>query len=299
MSPSLTVLIPTRERAQLLGPTISSVLAAACEAERVSGTRTEVLVVDDASQDEGATRRVAERYAVRYHRITEHDGRRDPGVAIAAGVQLVETSHHLIFGDDDAMLPMHISTAMRLVDGGADVVSTSYWLTDALLVPTREVVLAQPHLGDLARGYSLVNDGAVVRTELVRDLTWDPALTGIMLLPIWVSLLLDERAFAVSTTPTWLYRRHDGNISTELSDTDRAIRGRVIADLQAQVVARLGHLPDSPHHTEREAKAAQRAKRAAKAAAAADPDAIKRRTRWDKRLRRDLARRIAPNRNLD
>ncbi len=299
MSASLTVLIPTRERAQFLGPTITSVLAAAAEAERVAGTRTEVLVVDDASDDGGATRSVADRYAVRYHRITEHDGRRDPGIAIATGIQLVETSHHLVFGDDDAMLPMHVSAAMSLVEGGADVVSTSYWLTDALLIPTREVVLTLPHLGDLARGYSLVNDGAVVRTELVRDLTWDPSLTGIMLLPLWVSLLLDERVFAVSTTPTWLYRRHDGNISAELSDDDRAIRDRVVADLQSQVVARLGHLPDGPHHSAREARAVQRARRGARAAAAADPAAISRRNRWDKRLRRDLARLLAPNRSLD
>jgi glycosyltransferase involved in cell wall biosynthesis len=299
VSPSLTVLIPTRERAQFLGPTITSVLAAASEAERVTGTRTEVLVVDDASEDDGATRSVAERYAVRYHRITEHDGRRDPGVAIATGVQLVDTDCHLLFGDDDAMLPMHISLAMNLVGDGADVVSTSYYLTDSRLVPTREVVLPQPHLGDLARGYSLVNDGAVTRTELVRDLTWDPALTGIMLLPLWVTLALDDRVFAVSTTPSWLYRRHDANISAALSDDDLAIRARVVESLQAQVIARLGHLPDSPHHDAREAKAVQRAKREAAAAAAASPEAVRAHNRWDKRFRRTLARRIAPGRTLD
>ena len=298
MTSSLTVIVPTRERSAFLAPTITSVLAAAAEAERTLGVRTEILVVDDASEDDGATRAVAERFGTRYHRIVEHDGRRDPGVAIATGVQRVETSHQLLFGDDDAKLPMHVSTAMSFVDDGADVVSTSYQLTDALLRPTDTVVLEQPHIGDLARGYSLVNDGAVVRTELVRDLTWDPTLTGIMLLPLWVRLMLDGREFAVSTTPTWLYRRHDGNISAELSAADQAIRDRVIADLQAQVVAELGELPDGPFHEKRKVKLANRE---ARWMAANDPATIalieqkqRRSNRLDKRLRRKLSRVIAP-----
>ena len=298
MTSSLTVIVPTRERSAFLAPTIASVLAAAAEAERTVGVRTEILVVDDASDDDGATRAVAERLGTRYHRIVEHDGRRDPGVAIATGVQLVETSHHLLFGDDDAMLPMHVSTAMPFVADGADVVSTSYHLTDALLRPTETVVLEQPHIGDLARGYSLVNDGAVVRTELVRDLTWDPTLTGIMLLPLWVRLMLDGREFAVSTTPTWLYRRHDGNISAELSEADQGIRDRVIADLQAQVVAELGELPEGPFHEKRKVKLANRE---ARWMAANDPATIalietkqRRSNRLDKRLRRKLSRVIAP-----
>ena len=298
MTSSLTVIVPTRERSAFLAPTIASVLAAAAEAERTVGVRTEILVVDDASDDDGATRAVAERLGTRYHRIVEHDGRRDPGVAIATGVQLVETSHHLLFGDDDAMLPMHVSTAMPFVADGADVVSTSYHLTDALLRPTETVVLEQPHIGDLARGYSLVNDGAVVRTELVRDLTWDPTLTGIMLLPLWVRLMLDGREFAVSTTPTWLYRRHDGNISAELSEADQGIRDRVIADLQAQVVAELGELPEGPFHEKRKVKLANRE---ARWMASNDPATIalietkqRRSNRLDKRLRRKLSRVIAP-----
>ena len=298
MTSSLTVIVPTRERSAFLAPTITSVLAAAAEAERTLGVRTEILVVDDASEDDGATRAVAERFGTRYHRIVEHDGRRDPGVAIATGVQLVETSHQLLFGDDDAMLPMHVSTAMSFVADGADVVSTSYQLTDALLRPTDTVVLEQPHIGDLARGYSLVNDGAVVRTELVRDLAWDPTLTGIMLLPLWVQLMLDGRTFAVSTTPTWLYRRHDGNISAELSDADQAIRDRVIADLEAQVVAQLGELPEGPFHERRKVKLANRE---ARWLAANDPATMaliekkqRRSNRLDKRLRRKLSRVIAP-----
>jgi Glycosyl transferase family 2 len=293
MSTSLTVLVPTRSRADFLAPTVASVLAAGEEGQRRTGTRTVVLVVDDASPDDGATRAVAQRFGVRYHRIDEHDGRRDPGVAIAAGVQLVDTEHHLIFGDDDAMLPSHVTAVARHLQAGADVVATSYWLTDEDLAPTRQVVLPPATIGDLARGYSLVNDGAAVRTELVRDLVWDPQLTGMMLLPHWVSLALDGRVFAVSTNPTWFYRRHATNISADLPEQDTERRRELVASLQASVIERLGYLPDGPHHDAREARiAARAAKDAAKAAAAAA--APKGPEPFVRRARRRLARTIAP-----
>jgi glycosyltransferase involved in cell wall biosynthesis len=305
VSTSLTVVVPTRSRAELLGPTLASILAAAEEGARTTGTRTEVLVVDDASPDDGATRAVAADHGVRYHRIEEHDGRRDPGVAIAAGVQLVDTEHHLVFGDDDAMLPSHVTAALRHVLDGADVVSTSYWLTDADLVPVREVVLPTPTIGDLARGYALVNDGAVVRTALVRDLAWDPSLTGMMLLPHWVRLMLDGRVFAVSETPSWCYRRHGSNISADIPEEDTARRRELVAALQAEVVARLGVLPAGPHHDAREARIAARAAREAREAAAATPEgraaaqaaaerSRRRNARLDIRVRRRLSRLLAP-----
>jgi len=132
----------------------------------------------------------------------------------------------------------------------------------------------------------------------VRDLTWDPSLTGIMLLPLWVRLMLDGRTFAVSTTPTWLYRRHEGNISAELSAADQAIRDRVVADLQALVVAELGELPDGPFHERRKVKLANRE---ARWKAENDPATIaliekkkRRSNRIDVRLRRTLSRAIAP-----
>jgi glycosyltransferase involved in cell wall biosynthesis len=292
VSPSLTVIVPTRSRADFLGPTLASILAAAAEAERARGTRTVVLVVDDASDDGGATRAVAERYGVRYHRIGEHDGRRDPGVAIVTGVQMVETSHHMLFGDDDAMTPSLITSALAHVDEGADVVSMSYWWTGPDLTPTREVILPPGNLGDLVRGHVIVNDGAITRTDLVRDLPWDPSLAKVMLLPHWVQLAVDGRRFATPSVPPWYYRRHEANISSSPSDEDREVRERLLADLQAMVVQRLGYLPTGPYHEAREERIARRvAKDAAKAAAALAPP---RREPLTRRVRRRLARAIAP-----
>jgi hypothetical protein len=72
----------------------------------------------------------------------------------------------------------------------------------------------------------------------------------------------------------------------------------VIADLQAQVVAELGALPDGPFHEKRKVKLANRE---ARWKAANDPATIaliekkqRRSNRLDKRLRRKLSRVIAP-----
>ncbi len=298
MPRTLTVLIPTRNRAEYLGTALASVNAAAEEARRALGVATTAFVVDDASDDDGATRRVAERWGARYHRIVDHDGRHDPGVAIATGVGLVDTELHSLLGDDDALLPGGIVTVARMIDDGADVVSPSYLLADSCLRPTREVLLPEATIGDLARGYSLVTDGSIVRTELVRDLTWDVSLKGMMLLPIWVRLMLDGRTFARTDAPTWLYRRHDDNISDQWSESDQEIRGRVVEQVQAMVVAELGHLPPGPHHEARELRIANREarERAANdpAVAAAAERARRRNQRFDVRVRRRLSRVIAP-----
>ena len=303
MSRSLTVVIPTRDRADYLGTALASVAAAGEEARRRHGITTSAIVVDDCSDDDGATARVAELWGARYHRITEHDGRNDPGQAILAGLGMVDSELFQLLGDDDALLPFALTCAAELVDEGADLVSPSFWRTTPDLRPTRLVVVEQPDLGDLARGYSTVCDVSVMRTELAHAYPFDVSLEAVMLLPFWVHLALEQRTFVTTSYPTWLYRRHDANISATVSDEARALRARVVADLQAQVVARLGALPPSPHEDAEAAKAAreaeQEAARAEKERLAAEraeaaAQRAARNKRLDRRIRGKIARTLAP-----
>jgi glycosyltransferase involved in cell wall biosynthesis len=300
MSRAVTVLIPTRNRADYLGAALASVNAAGEEARRRFGTTTQALVVDDVSTDDGATRRVAQLWGARYHRIEEHDGHHDPGLAITTGLSLVDSDVYQLLGDDDVLLPHALSTCLAFVADGADVVSTSYWTTDADLRPTREVLLPQPDLGDLVRGHSTVCDGSIIRTDAVQGFELDVSLKAVMLLPLWVSMMLDGRTFAVTPYPTWLYRRHTSNISSQVDDKQRAARQQLVAQLKAQVVDRLGELPPSPREdaelarqvAREEQKATRDAEqRAAQAQAAARAE---RDRRPDVRARRRLARFIAP-----
>lgn len=295
MTRTITVLIPTRNRADYLGAALASVNAAGEEAWRRFGARTTALVVDDESDDDGATRIVAERWGARYHRIDEHDGRHDPGVAIMTGLSMLDTDLYQLLGDDDVLLPHAISTCLSLVDEGADVVSTSFWRADENLVPTREIVLPQPMLGDLVRGYSTVCDGSVLRTDAVQGFELDASLRDVMLLPLWVQLMLDGRTFSVTPYPTWIYRRHGDNISGRITDEQRAARAQLITRLQDLVIERYGELPPSPRHEAKlKREAARRKREEAAALKATTPREPEPAASLAFRARRRLARILEP-----
>jgi glycosyltransferase involved in cell wall biosynthesis len=277
---SITVIVPTRHRASYLAVAIASVLTAAEEASLRWQATTRVLVVDDAPDDDEA-RAVAKRFGVDYLRITEHDGLKDPGAAIALGVQNVDTELQCIFGDDDVMLPPHLAAALEVRDSGFDVVSSSFVVTDEHLVPTRTVTLAAGQLGDLLGGFMAVNDGSLVAHDLVKDLFWDVTLESQMLAPIWAELMIAGKAFGVVEMPTWCYRRHDANISYgALTDKDVVLRAAARARMRARALEVLGSIPPSPIAAHRkELAAAAAAEAAALAESASRPAGLRGRLR--------------------
>src|SRR6476646_338499 len=96
--PELTVIVPTRERPGLLKETVDSIVASARTDSDKSGAPARVLVVGDASPPESTRELIASlgaavaaagpAVAVDYARVEEHDGRKDPGAAIAVGGSL-------------------------------------------------------------------------------------------------------------------------------------------------------------------------------------------------------------------
>lgn len=298
VSTSITVIVPTRHRPEYLDVTVRSILTSAAELERGHGIGTVVLVVDDAPDNDDSLA-VAERLGVEYVRVLEHDGRADPGAAIVLGVQQVRTKYQTIFGDDDIMLPRHLTAAWEKLAEGYDVVSSSFTVTDAHLTPRTTRVLEPADLGDLIAGHTWMNDGSFVANELVAGLAWDTALEAHMLVPIWGRLLLDGRRFGQVLEPTWLYRRHDTNISqTAHSPHDKALRQKVLGGLAELAVAELGAVPPSPYEARLAREAEERrireerkaARQAASKAAATPPQPASTVTR----VRRRLARAIAP-----
>ena len=245
-SPELTVIVPTRERPGLLRETLESILASAAVARRRLGCEVRVMVVDDASPSD-STRELVESMAdrgVEYRRVAEHDGRRDPGAAIKLGVTAATTPYLTIFGDDDIMLPAHITTHLRAVRRGYDVSAASIRITDSELRPVDVSRRRKAHLGDLLIGRIDVNDGAFVRTELIQAVDLDPALLAQMLYPVWATLLIDGRRFTRSRKPTFLYRRHTANISDVNRDAeDAALRKALQEKYQALAQERLGSVP--------------------------------------------------------
>lgn len=253
--PELTVIVPTRERPGLLKETVESIVASGRAASDKLGATVRVLVVDDASPTESTREAVAALSAavaaagpavsVDYARVEVHDGRKDPGAAIALGVSLAASRYLTIFGDDDIMLPEHITLHLRNMRGGADVSAASYYITDGQLNRQYAKRRRAAHLGDLLIGRIDVNDGAFVRTELIQAVELDPALLAQMLYPVWATLLIDGRKFVYSRTPSFLYRRHDANISSVNKDAeDSALRASLQEKYQALASEKLGAVPE-------------------------------------------------------
>ena len=237
----VTIVIPTRERPDYLRATLHSVLASAAEAH-LRGITTRILVVDDASPTD-STRLLAEELGVDYHRIAVHDGRNNPASAIATGVGLVDSRFYSVFGDDDIMLSRYIVAQVAELEAGHDVCTASFIRTDAELRPVREVTLPEPALGDLLAGRMTINDGAMTRTELVRNLPWDPDLDQVIFYPIWLELLIGGARFSRLVEPLFLYRRHDANVSDHLGERDAGLRAQVRDHYAALVQARDGAIP--------------------------------------------------------
>ena len=244
--PELTVIVPTRERPDLLRQTLESILAAADVAQAKLKAATRILVVDDASPTD-STRDLVTSLADRnvdYARVEVHDGRKDPGAAIKLGVSLTTTPYLTIFGDDDIMLPQHIALHLRNMRKGHDVSAGSYYITDGDLNRQYAKKRRPAHLGDFLTGRIDVNDGAFVRTELIQAVELDPTLLAQMLYPVWATLLIDKRKFTYSRKPTFLYRRHDANISSVNKDSeDAAIRTALQEKYRALAQERLGAVP--------------------------------------------------------
>ena len=251
----LTVIVPTRERPGLLKETVDSILTSARLASEQLGATVRVLVVDDASPTDSTRELISAMGAeaaaagsavrVDYERVEVHDGRKDPGAAIALGVSLARSRYLTIFGDDDIMLPRHITVHLRNMRRGADVSAASFYVTDGQLnnrVPKRR---RAAHLGDLLIGRIDINDGAFVRTELIQAVGLDPALLAQMLYPVWATLLIDGRKFTYSRVPTFLYRRHDANISSVNKDAeDTALRKALQEKYRALAAEKLGTAPE-------------------------------------------------------
>ena len=105
-APGVTVVIPTRQRAQVLPTAMESVLG-----QNVPGLQ--LLVCDNASQD--GTAELVGRYAARDPRVLYHRHPEDVGATanFQWGMDAVATEHFLLLSDDDALLPGVLARAVE------------------------------------------------------------------------------------------------------------------------------------------------------------------------------------------
>lgn len=210
----ISLIITTFNRPQML--------KRAVESARGAGRNVEIVVVDDASEDE--TRDVClALQAIKYVRAD-----RNQGVAGARNLGLLEsTGTYIAFlDDDDIRLPGSLDRQLALLEADPDAgfVASAVLIADQDCVPTGEIVTARSHGGDvfweaLEMGISLLPASILVRKSCFFEVgLFAKRLKGIDDWDLWTRIaevrpiIVDDRPVSVYRVPT----PHSGQGSSAL-----------------------------------------------------------------------------------
>lgn len=208
-SKDISLVIPARNRASLIGRTLASVAAQTM-------APAEIFLVDNGSDDD--TLEVMRSWAEGRAGVSVISESR-PGACAArnAGLKLVKTRFVMFFDSDDVMLPQHIADFQAAIDArpeaailGRDIVNEdaagrrrTYYFTDR-----------NPIFSHIFRS-CLSTQRIVASTELVRAVgAWDESLKGWNDLEIGFRLLLAKpKVVSVKGSPSVLTYAHDDSIT--------------------------------------------------------------------------------------
>ena len=239
--PTVSVIIPTYNRASFLVDTIKSVLAQTYK-------HVEIVLVDDGSTDD--TRIILHPYMDRITYIyQENRGRsaaRNTGIGTCSGKYLV------FLDSDDLLLPEKLKRQVSFLESHPEVdlvYSDGYTLNDDGSLDSLEphvTTFPPPDRTDLVaaflRGNLFAPHTALLRRGcLDAESLFDESIAGLEDWDLWLRLLLRGATFAYQDGKVVLYRRHGGN--TDVVDPDTFVRARVttVAKIVRQDLDR--HLP--------------------------------------------------------
>lgn len=212
--PSVSVIIPTRNRCALLGRSLECV-------RQQRDVDVEAIVVDDASEDGTAEflARVSDLNLV----VIRHE--RSLGVAAARNAGLTRASNSWVafLDDDDLWAPGKLAAQVDRMQSGT---ARCWSVTGAAMLNSDLQILElqpPPDENELARtllAYNVIPGGGsavMARTELVRELGgFDPALRIVADWDLWIRLALAEQVAAVES-PLAAYVWHQRNMTRDLS----------------------------------------------------------------------------------
>jgi GT2 family glycosyltransferase len=216
MSPDVSVVIPTRDRAHLLAQTVRTVLA--------QDVPVEVVIVDEASSD-GTSRWLAGLSDPRIRTI-RHDTPRGASAARNAGVDVATARWVAFVDDDDLWLPHKLSAQLR-----AAMAQGARWVYGGTLDVTSEprlLRLMKPCPADVPRlpWVNVVPGGGsnvIVERELLENVGgFDTAVSLVEDWDLWIRLWQLSPP-AVVSEPLMAYRVHAGNMSRKVGDLLRGL----------------------------------------------------------------------------
>lgn len=204
----VSVIIATHDRPTWLYEAVASIQASA----DVAKVKPEIIVVDDASATHDAEH-VAAEFRASYVRLEENVGF---SFARQVGLGMAESRYLVFWDDDDVMLAPWFMRHLEAMEEGADVVSGSYYLTDAELHNWRPKTLAPVTQQALHAGRVSANDASLIRASVMVPLR--PEMQTAVALTLWLELAGAGARFATVTEPTWLYRQHGGSMHAAVHD---------------------------------------------------------------------------------
>jgi tetratricopeptide (TPR) repeat protein len=206
-APEITVIIPTRNRAQLLSRALASVFAQ-------QAAPAEILVVDDGSTDD--TEAVLRSYGSRVRVLRRSPG--GQGAAMNAGIAAAQSDWIAWLDDDDFFLPAKLRLQLRsLGDPEVGLAVTAHYVGDSHGRPyeARPVPVFRDHelLRLLLRGSIFLGPTAAVRRDAyaaLGDRPYDETLPRAADYAVWWQLARRWRV-AVLQVPLTVVCRHPGN----------------------------------------------------------------------------------------
>lgn len=233
MTADVTLVIATYNRPAMLKVELLSILASAA---MVPKTNVRILVVDDASETLDA-KHVCTDLWVEYLRLPHNLG---VAGALAAGFEQVDSPYYALWGDDDFFLPRWFPLHLAKMAEGYDVVAGSYWKAGPELHLKRQVILPPATFAALRQGTVTCNDGSLVRRDSLGDIQFRPERERAMMMTFWQAMAAKGAKFTSLTEPTWLYRRHETNLSNHRSEHDNQLRQAATADYDTRWIDAFG-----------------------------------------------------------
>lgn len=211
-----TVVIPARNRATLIGPTIEAALAQTQQPDQV-------IVVDDDSTDDTAL--VAQAAGATVHRVRPTAG---SGPARNVGIRAATSEWVAFLDSDDLWDPDHLERLAALTDGHVLVSAPSRSTSGVVRgITGSDPVPVTPRLiyADLN---PLVTSGTAVRRDTLLAIGGFRALARAQDFDCWLRVL-DRGPGVVTGRPTLHYHQHAGQVSLH-GDLNRACVLQILAE---------------------------------------------------------------------
>jgi glycosyltransferase involved in cell wall biosynthesis len=221
MEPKVSIIIPTFNRAHVLGRAVESVLSQ-------TYPNLEILIVDDGSTD--ATREVLEKYiSNKQIRVLKHDKNRGVTAAKNTGLNNLnpDTKYFSLLDSDDVLTPEAVALCVTAFKAVGNSVSQVFgWCADMHTgMPTGEFAGGACYISfeDMLCGRFVGEFWQLVNTDFIKEHRFDERAAGGEA-TVWLSLLRGAPAYIIPHIVRYYDQSGKDRVSLEAYDPETSKR---------------------------------------------------------------------------